>query len=142
MNYLSKEYGPWLASVKVGDMVCITGHSSIEGAYVCQVFKVTRLTKTQIICETRQGEEDRFNRERGYQVGQTYGAHIEPLTEELKTGMRRRRKINEARDYVEYLNVANNWRLLSEEQINALAATLKTAYETVKATESTNEVTE
>jgi hypothetical protein len=85
MNY--EEQKAWLATLKVGDKVCMPSRSG-WGGRTYTIYKIERVTATQFVSFKRNGlgvpcDEVRFRKKDGHIVGSDSYARIEPLTQDV-----------------------------------------------------------
>ena len=77
-----EEHKAWLATLKVGDTVCVnTGNGWRGNGYT--FYAIERTTATQLI-STRRSMEVRFRKSDGREVGSDNYSKIEPVTDKVR----------------------------------------------------------
>ena len=108
MNY-AEQKSKWLASLKPGDEVAVTG-TAISGS--ARLEKIDRMTATQIIIGSA-----RYSKKDGCAIGQ-YSEFRRPYISEITDSVRNDIELRELR----YWANSRNWNALTLDQLRAIKA--------------------
>jgi len=114
----------WLSRLNVGDEVAVAGDHGRSWS----IFKVGRMTATQIICPTPRGAERKFRRLNGREIGSTstWGfACIGPVTAEVRDSITRR-------NLLAYIEASNRMNQLPTSTLAEIAKIMKATGDVAK----------
>ena len=91
---MGEEYKAWLATLKAGDLVCVSG-SYWGGRNSYDFYTIERITATQLISSRKNAVdasyEVRFRKRDGSLLGSTRHSNIEPVTDAIRAKVKRQK---------------------------------------------------